>query len=128
MRRDQHREVGLAAGARERAGDVLDLALGRGELEDQHVLGQPALVARHDRGDAQREALLAEQRVAAVARAVGPDLARLGEVDDVLLVVARPRHVARLALGQRRADGVQARHELAVVAEHARARRRPCGS
>ncbi len=67
--------------------------LGRGQLEDQHVLGEPALVARHDRGDAQRVALLAEQRVAAVARAVGPDLAGLGEVDDVLRVVARPRHV-----------------------------------
>ena len=40
----------------------------RGELQDQHVLGQPALVAGHDRGDPQGEALLAEQRVAAVAR------------------------------------------------------------
>ena len=78
-----------------------DLALGRGELEDQHVLGQPALVAGHHRGDPQREALLAEQRVAAVARAEGPDLAGLGEVDDVLVVgVARPRHVLR-AVGQR---------------------------
>ena len=36
------------------------------------------------RGDAQREALLAEQRVAAVAGAVRPDLAGLGEVHDVL--------------------------------------------
>ena len=39
-----------------------------------------------------REALLAEQGVAAVARAVRPDLAGLGEVDDVLVLgVARPR-------------------------------------
>ena len=75
-------------------GDVLDLALGRGDLEDQHVLGDPALVARHRRRDPQREALLAEQGVAAVARAVRPDLARLGEVHDVLVVgVAGPRHV-----------------------------------
>ena len=74
--------------------DVLDLALGRGQLEDQHVLGQPALVAGHRRGDPQREALLAEQGVAAVAGAEGPDLARLGEVDDVLVVgVAGPGHV-----------------------------------
>ena len=52
-----------------------------------------------DRGDPQREALLAQQRVAAVARAVGPDLARLGVVDDVLdLGVRRPRHVL-LAVG-----------------------------
>ena len=98
--------------------DVLDLALGRGQLQDQHVLGQPALVARHHRGDPQREALLAEQRVAAVARAVRPDLARLGEVDDVLVVrVARPRDVLR-AVGQRHPDRVQAGHEVAVVAEH----------
>ena len=58
--------------------DVLDLALGRGQLEDQHVLGHPALVAGHRRGDPQRQALLAEQGVAAVAGAVGPDLAGLG--------------------------------------------------
>jgi hypothetical protein len=52
------------------------------------------VVAGHGRGDAQREALLAQQGVAAVARAVGPDLPGLGEVDDVLVVgVARPRHV-----------------------------------
>ena len=54
-----------------------------------------------------REALLAEQRVAAVARPERPDLARLGKVDDVLLRVARPGHVL-LAVGQRRAHGVDA--------------------
>ena len=91
-RRDEHREVRLAARRRERGGDVVDAALRRRELEDQHVLGEPALVARDHRRDAQREALLAEERVAAVARAVRPDLARLGEVHDPLLVgVARPR-------------------------------------
>jgi hypothetical protein len=90
-RRDQHREVGLAARARERRGDVALVARGRGHAEDQHVLGEPAFVAPHDRRDAQREAFLAEQRVAAVARAVRPDLARLGEMHDVLVLgVARP--------------------------------------
>ena len=49
-------------------------------------------------GDAQRVALLAEQRVAAVAGAVGPDRALLGELHDVLGVVARPGDVL-LALG-----------------------------
>ena len=49
------------------------------------MLGEPALVAAHHRRDAQREALLAEQRVAAVARAEAPDLARFGKVDDVLV-------------------------------------------
>ncbi len=78
---------------------------------------QPSSRAITDR-DAQREALLAEQRVAAVARAVRPDLARLGEVHDVLvLVVARPRHVGLSGL-ERHPDRVHARHELAVGAEH----------
>ena len=90
--RDEHGEVGLAARRRERGGDVVHAALGARDLEDEHVLGEPALVARDHRRDAQREALLAEQRVAAVARAERPDLARLGEVHDPLLVgVARPR-------------------------------------
>ena len=89
----------LPQARRERGGDVLGpRRCGGRELEDEHVLGEPALVAGHDGGDAQRVALLAEQRVAAVAGAVGPDLAGLGEVRDVLGGVARPRHV-RLALG-----------------------------
>ena len=118
QRRHEHREVRLAARARERAGDVAHLARRVRELEDEHVLGEPALVARHHRRDAQREALLAEQRVAAVARSVRLDLARLGEVHDVLvLVVARPRHVGLTRL-ERHADRVDARHELAVGAEH----------
>ena len=108
-RRD-HREVRLATGGRERRRDVVDLPLWVGELEDEHVLGHPALVA----GDAPRRcagvALLAEQGVAAVAGAVAPDRALLGEVDDVLRVGARPGDVL-LALGERRADGVQGRHE-----------------
>ena len=123
--RDQHRQVGLAAGRREGAGHVLDVALGRGQFEDQHVLGQPALVAGHRRGDPQREALLAEQRVAAVAGAEGPDLARLGVVDDVLVVrVAGPRDVLD-ALGQRHPDRVHAGDELAVGRRAPRARPAP---
>ena len=92
--RNQHREIGLAAGAGEGRRDVGLLALRILHAEDQHVLGHPAFIARDVGGDAQREAFLAQQRVAAVARAVGPDLARLREMHDVLLVVARPGHVA----------------------------------
>ena len=81
------------------------------------MLGEPALVPRHHRGDAQREALLAEQRVAAVAGAVRPDLARLREVRDRGVVgVARPRHVGGARL-ERGADGVHAGHERAVRPE-----------
>ena len=46
------------------------------------MLGQPALVTTHGRGDTQREAFFAEQRVAAVARADAPDGAGLGKVHD----------------------------------------------
>ncbi len=113
----EHREVGLAAGAREGRGDELDDALGAGELEDQHVLGEPALVAGHHAGDAQGVALLAEQRVAAVAGAEGPDRALLGELHDVLGVAARPRDVVLAGL-EGHADRVQGRHELGVELVH----------
>ena len=63
--RDQHRQIRLARGRREGPVDVLDLALWRGQLDDQHVLRQPALVAGHHRGNPEREALLTEQRVPA---------------------------------------------------------------
>ena len=81
------------------------------------MLGHPVLVPGHDRRDAQREALLAQQGVAAVARSERPDLACLGEVHDVLVVgVAGPRHVLG-AIEQRHAHRVHARHELASATE-----------
>ena len=89
-------------------------ALGAGQLEDQHVLGQPALVAGHHAGDAQGVALLAEQRVAAVAGAVGPDRALLGELHDVLGVVAGPRRRRPGRRLERRADRVQGRARSAA--------------
>ena len=92
------------------------------------MLGHPAGVAGHHRGDAQREALLAQQGVAAVARAERDDLAGLGEVDDVLVLgVTGPGHV-RLTGFERRPHRVQAGYELAVVAEHLEGTSRPCGS
>jgi hypothetical protein len=109
---DHHGEVGLAAGGREGGGDVGLLggavgALGGFDAEDEHVLGHPALVAGDVGGDAQGEALLAEEGVAAVAATIAPDLACLGEVDDVLLVVAGPGDVL-LAGCEGCADGVHA--------------------
>ena len=92
--RDQHGQIGLAAGAGEGAGDILRVAFGRGQLEDQHMLGQPAFVARHHRGDAQREAFLAQQRIAAIARSERPDFPRFREMDDIDVIrVAGPRYV-----------------------------------
>ena len=111
-----HREIGLAAGRRERRNDVVGLVFRRDELEDQHVLGEPALVVGHGRRYPQRVALLAQQRVAAVAGPVAPDLPGLREVRDVLGLAARPRHVGLAGL-QWRADRVQRLDEESVVAE-----------
>src|SRR5581483_8802476 len=72
-RRHEHRQVRLAAGARERRGAVVGLARGALDADDQHVLGEPALLARLHARYAQSKTLLAEQRVAAVAGAHAPD-------------------------------------------------------
>ena len=77
--RNEHREIRFAARARERRGDVMFPAFGRFDAEDQHVLGQPALLAREIGTDAQREAFLAEQHVAAVTGADGDDRVVLRE-------------------------------------------------
>ena len=72
------------------------------------MLGHPAVVASHGGSDAQCEALLAEQCVAAVARAVGPDFAGFREVHDVLVLgIARPRHIG-LAGSKRHANRMHA--------------------
>jgi hypothetical protein len=54
------------------------------------VLGEPPLVTTDDRRDAEGEALLREDGVAAVARPERPHLEGVGVVHDVLLVVAGP--------------------------------------
>ena len=99
------------------------LAFGRSDAQDEHVLGQPARLAvaccgvTHRRGDAQRQAFLAQKGVAAVAGAVGPDLAGFREVDDVLLGVAGPGDFLD-AFEQRHADAVNGRHEGTVSTQH----------
>ena len=92
-------------------------ALRIGDAQNQHVLGQPAFVAAHGGGNAQRKAFLAEQRIAAVAGAIRPDFTRLWVMHDVLGLVARPFHV-RLAGSERRAHGVHAGHKVAIGAQH----------
>ncbi len=113
-RRDEHREIRFSARARERRRNVGLFAPRIFYAKDQHVFGHPAFVAGHVGGDAQRETLFAEQRVAAVARAVGPDLARLGKVHDVFFAIAGPRHVL-LPLRKRRPDRVHTRHDAFFV-------------
>jgi hypothetical protein len=114
--RHQHGEIGLAAGAGECSGHVVLFALGIGHAQDEHVLGQPALVAAHVGCNTQRKALLAQQRVAAVTGAVRPDFAGLGVMHDVLGLVARP-----LGRPGQRPEGrprCARRAQIAVGAEH----------
>ena len=118
LRRNQHREVGLAARAWKRSSDVGLFAARRCHAENQHVLGEPALVAPHHRCDPQCEAFLAEQRVAAVARAIAPYLARFGKMHDIfVLAIARPACVFCTGR-QRGADRMNAGHERRIGAEH----------
>ncbi len=117
--RDEHGEVGLATRTGKSSGDVRLLRLagtvwGAFHADDQHMLRHPAFVASDIGGDAEREALLAQQRIAAVARAVGPDLPRLWKVNDVLGVILRPCYV-RLACRQRCAERVQARDNTLLI-------------
>ena len=87
------------------------------------MFGQPAdaacgdVLTAHVGGNPQGKALLAEQRVAAIARAIRPDLAGLGIMNDVFGGVAGPGHVF-LAGGQRFTHGVHARHKTAFFTEH----------
>ena len=111
---DHHGEVRLAAGRGKGGGDISLLALRVFDAQDEHVLGQPALVTRDVGGDPQREALLAQKRVAAVAGPERPDFARFGKMDDVLLVVAGPGDV--LPAGSKgSADAVHARHDALLT-------------
>ena len=61
------------------------------EPHDEHVLRQPALPLGERGSDAEGEALLAEQRVAAIPGTEAEDLQRVGLVgDDQLVRVAGP--------------------------------------
>jgi hypothetical protein len=112
-RRDQHGEVGLAAGAGEGGRHVGLLAFGRLDAEDEHVLGEPALARGHAPGDAQGEALLPEEGVAAVARAEGPDGRSSGKWTMYCSPCCRARGRPSGPASSGLADGVQAGHELA---------------
>ena len=108
-RRHQHGEVGLAARARERRRDVGRLAGGLSMPRISMCSASQPSSRRHEAGDAQREALLAEQRVAAVARADRPDEPLLGEVQ------------MKRRSGLEVAERVQALHEVVRGCRGARA-------
>ena len=58
------------------------VAVGTFEAEDQHMLGEPAFLARLITGDTQGMALLAEQCIATIARADTLNREFLGEMHD----------------------------------------------
>ncbi len=95
--------------------DVVHFAARILHADDQHVLGEPAFGARLEARDAQRMALLAEQRIAAVARADALDREFLGEMHDEALV------------GIEVADRVQALDEGAVLLDAVQRRRAHAG-
>ena len=111
---NEHGQVGLAAGGRECAADV-GLGAVRGfNAQKEHVFSHPLVLAGDGGGDAQGQALFAEQGVAAVTGTEGPDFFRFREVADVLFFVAGPRHV-NLAVRKRSAHGVEAGNECPVT-------------
>src|SRR5438105_3633913 len=118
VRWNEHRKVGLAAGARKCCRDVSLASFRRRNAEDEHVLGEPAFVASHHRRNAQRETFLAQQCVAAVTRAIAPDLARFRKMHDVFVLrVARPCDVL-FTFGQWSPDRVHAWYEHAIGSKH----------
>ncbi len=104
-RRDQHRHVGLAAGRRKRARDVAHRAVLVPAPDDQHVLGEPAFAVRLVAREPQRQAFLAEQRVAAVAGSDRPHGVLFGKVHD------------EAPVGAEIAERVKAAGEVVGVAE-----------
>ena len=83
------------------------------------MLRHPAFPPGHVRGDAEGEALLPEQGIAAIAGPVGPDQVLLGKMADVLLLDrgAWPRGVL-LSRDKGSSDGMEAGNELSVRYEH----------
>ena len=118
--RDQHREVCLAAGGRQGAGQVMRFALGAFDPHDQHVLGEPAFIACLPAGNSQRVALLAEQGVAAVTRANALDRQFFGKMHDEaplgVQIAGRMQalDIGSLALDARQRGLAHTRHQLHV--------------
>ena len=82
-RRHHHCQIRFPARAWKRRAHVGYFAARRFQPQDQHVLGHPALLARHHAGNPQRKTLFSEQRVSAVARPHAPDQFLLRKVNDV---------------------------------------------
>ncbi len=86
LRGNEHSEVGLTASRRESSSDVLDLAVGLLNAEDEHMLSHPGLVLTLEGSDTESEALLAEENVSAVSRVDRPDSILFRELNDISLL------------------------------------------
>ena len=64
--RNEHCEVGLTASRGECSGDVLDVAVGILNAEDEHMLSHPAFLASEVGSNTESEALLTEKNVSSV--------------------------------------------------------------
>src|SRR6266567_1221399 len=105
--RNHHCEIGFAARAWKSRSNVRLLAVRIFDSDDEHVLGHPAFVPRHVRGDAEGKTFLAEQCIAPITGTVRPDFAALRKMDNVFFVVTRPGDVF-LSRRQGCAETVQA--------------------
>ena len=114
----EHRQIGLAAGGGKGGGDMILLAFGIRQSQNQHVLGHPAFAFGHGRRDAQRQTFLAQERVAAVAGTVRPDQVLIRKMADVFFLNRRagPGNIL-LPFFQRSADGMHTGNEIALIAE-----------
>src|SRR5262245_21928997 len=93
------------------------MALRIRQFQNEHVFGEPALIARLYRCDPQGVAFFSQQRIAAVTRSKRPNLSRFREMTDVFVFgVARPSRI--LLIGpERRSDRVQTFHKITVRSE-----------
>ena len=82
FRRNEHREIGFAARARESGRDVMFSALRRLHSQNQHVFRKPPLLTGQVGTDPQRQAFLAEQNVAPIAGAYRHNLVVLWKMTD----------------------------------------------
>ena len=113
--RNEHCKIGFATCRRKCCSNVFVSALWIRELKNEHVLGQPTVITCHHTCNAQCEALLAQQCIAAVTRAIAPDLASVREVRDVFVVwIAWPCRIF-LACFERSTNRMQTRHPLIVA-------------
>ncbi len=128
-RRNHHRKVRLPASRRKRRRNISLFRLPvlicrRFHANNQHMLGHPPLIPSDVRSNSQRKTLLPQQRIPAIPRPIRPDLARLRKMHNVLLVIARPRHIL-LPRNQRSANRVHARHHALLVLIDLRKHRSP---